>query len=70
MAHGSINSAFFYVFLFAGALLSPGVVRAQDSELAPSPSPLIEAGAGSFITVSCAIVCSSLLYSVLILLRH
>ncbi|XWS73522.1 hypothetical protein CRYUN_Cryun02cG0136700 [Craigia yunnanensis] len=68
MAHFSINSAFLYGFLFAAALLSFGVVRAQDSELAPSPS--IEAGAGSFVKVSCAVVCSSLLFSLVALLRR
>ncbi|PPD93572.1 hypothetical protein GOBAR_DD09492 [Gossypium barbadense] len=47
MAHLSIISAFLYVF-FAVALLSSSVVTVLDTELAPSPSPspLIETGAG------------------------
>ncbi|XWS28274.1 hypothetical protein CRYUN_Cryun25bG0052500 [Craigia yunnanensis] len=70
MAHVGISSAFLFVLLFAATLISSGVVRAQDSELAPSPSPSIEPGAGTFVTVSCAVVCSSLLFSILALLRH
>ncbi|PPS05595.1 hypothetical protein GOBAR_AA15048 [Gossypium barbadense] len=48
MAHLSIISAFLYV-CFAVALLSSSVVTALDTELAPSPSPspLIETGAGN-----------------------
>ncbi|EOY32596.1 Uncharacterized protein TCM_040599 [Theobroma cacao] len=67
MAQVRISSAALCVFFAAGLLLL-GVVRAQDNELAPSPS--IEAGAGSLVTVSSVLVCSSLLFSVLALLRH
>ncbi|XVF04681.1 hypothetical protein REPUB_Repub05bG0106000 [Reevesia pubescens] len=70
MTHVRINIAFLYVLFFAAAFLSSGVVRAQDSELAPAPSPSIEAGVGSFVTVSCAVLCSSLLFSILALLQH
>ncbi|KAB2021435.1 hypothetical protein ERO13_D07G129400v2 [Gossypium hirsutum] len=70
MAHLSIISAFLYVF-FAVALLSSSVVTVLDTELAPSPSPspLIETGAGSFLRASCFVLCSSLIFSVLSLLR-
>ncbi|KAF5735778.1 hypothetical protein HS088_TW15G01294 [Tripterygium wilfordii] len=67
MAHLTNCSVVFFMVL-ALALLSFAAVTAQDSAI--SPSPAMDAGAGSPMTFSSASICFALFVSTLALLWH
>ncbi|KAL2328818.1 hypothetical protein Fmac_022245 [Flemingia macrophylla] len=62
------RAVFFFMAFFVGLMFAAGV-RAQSSE-APAPPPTMDAGAGFLVSYSGALVCSSLLLSLLALLCH
>ncbi|KAJ1399863.1 hypothetical protein SESBI_29985 [Sesbania bispinosa] len=72
MARISNSSAVFFFTVFVVGLMFAAGVKAQGSEFpqAPAPTPTMDAGAGSLVTYSGAFLCSSLLLSLLSLLRH
>lgn len=66
MAQVSICRAVALVLFIAALLSMTAVVSARDVDLAPSPS--MDAGAAFPVTVSAGFVCSSLFFSVIVLL--
>ncbi|EXC04352.1 hypothetical protein L484_015979 [Morus notabilis] len=66
MAHVSISKAFLVVAA-AVMLLSACDVSAQDSTMAPSPSPSMDTGAGFSLPVSIVVFVSSFVFSLVAL---
>nr|DAD42327.1 TPA_asm: hypothetical protein HUJ06_000557 [Nelumbo nucifera] len=64
-----IMKAAVLVFLVA-VLYAVAAVSAQDMELAPSPAPSMETGSSFGLSISGTILCSSLLVSLLALLKQ
>lgn len=72
MAHASIARATYLVVFVVACFLSAAVVKAQEQDTvpAPAPSPTIEHGSGFAVPVSGAVVCCSVLISMVALLRQ
>nr|DAD29812.1 TPA_asm: hypothetical protein HUJ06_031280 [Nelumbo nucifera] len=71
MAQVSLSKTTVLVFIVAILSAAAATVSAQgDSEMAPSPAPSIVSGSPFALPVSGAILCSSLLLSLLALLKH
>ena len=68
MAQVSISKALMLVLVIVVSSAA-AMVSAQDSELAPAPAPTMVSGADAFVPVSGVILGSSLLLSVLALLK-
>ncbi|GMP41780.1 hypothetical protein CsSME_00011753 [Camellia sinensis var. sinensis] len=57
------------VFVVVFAILS-AIGSAQEFEMAPAPSPSMDAGSAYSLPISGAVVCSSIVFSLLVLMKH
>ncbi|KAF5736428.1 hypothetical protein HS088_TW14G00570 [Tripterygium wilfordii] len=58
------------IVLFALVSIFAAAVSAQDFDMAPAPAPSQDKGAGYSLGMSGAVICSSLVLSLLALLKH
>ena len=72
MAHASIVRSVYFVAVLMACLFCAVVVKAQelDGVPAPAPSPTLDHGSGFAVPVSSAVVCCSVLISMVALLRQ